>query len=287
MIAILNRELKAYFSTPTGYIFMGFFLLVAGIFFAMINLLQANPNYNGFLDTITFVFMLVVPVLTMRLVAEESRQKTDQLLLTCPISVTEIVLGKYLASITVFLITLLITCFYPIIMSFFGYIAVGQIISGYLGFFLLGSCFIAVGLFISSCTENQVIAAVVTFTALLFIWLVDMIQQGLPNSTTMGLVFLGLVVLGIAFFVFNTTKNRYLPILIAVIGVGLMVGIYLFDKTWYDGILFKVLDWFSLYKRYNNFSQGNLSLSTLVYYLSFAASFVFLTVQKIEKRRWS
>lgn len=287
MLAILKRELHSYFSTPAGYIFMGFFLLTAGIFFAMINLLQANPNYNAFLSTITFVFMLVVPVLTMRLLAEESRQKTDQLLLTAPLSVTQIVLGKYLAALTVFAVTLLVTCLYPIILSFFGFIAVPQIIGGYLGFFLLGACFTAIGLFISACTENQVIAAVVSFTVLLFSWLAEMIGPGLPNSTGSGLVFLGLAVLGIAFLLYQTTKNPYLPLLAVIAGAGVMALIYGLDKTWYDGIIIRVFDWFSLYKRYNNFSQGNLSVGLLVYYLSFAAAFVFLTIQKIEKRRWS
>src|SRR5690554_4311168 len=137
MIAVLKRGLKTYFLTPTGYIFMGFFLLIFGFFFDIGNLFSANPNYNSMLGKIIFVFMILVPILTMRLLAEESRQKTDQLLLTSPLSVTEIVLGKYLAAVAVFLLTVAVTCIYPIILSFFGSIAVSEIVGGYLGFILL------------------------------------------------------------------------------------------------------------------------------------------------------
>ena len=287
MIAIFKRELKAYFNTPVGFIFMGFLLLISGVFFTTINLFQASPNYNGLLDTITFVFMLVVPILTMRLLAEEAKLKTDQLLLTSPVSVTDIVVGKYLAAVAVFLITLLVTCIYPFLLNFFGYIPVAQIFSAYLGFFLLGASFTAVGLFISACTENQVVAAVATFTTLLLIWIVDLIQQTLPNSTSAGIVFVGLIVLGLAFFTYNATKNRYLSLIILLVGAVGIAAVYGIDRSAFDGIILKVVDWFSLYRRYYSFSQGNLSLSGLVYYVSFAAAFVFLTVQKIEKRRWS
>src|SRR5690606_25355348 len=140
--------------------------------------------------------LIVVPILTMRLLSEESRQKTDQLLLTSPLSVTGMVLGKYFAAVGVFLITLLITCIYPIILSFFGTIAVWEIVGGYVGFFLLGSAFIAVGLFVSSMTDNQVIAAVVTFSALLFLWILDWIIEGLPTDRVSGIVFACLLVAG-------------------------------------------------------------------------------------------
>ncbi|TCL76723.1 ABC-2 type transport system permease protein [Hydrogenispora ethanolica] len=287
MGAIIKRELRAYFGTTIGYIFLGFFLLVAGIFFTMVNLLPANPDFNGTLSTINFVFMLVVPVLTMRLFAEESRQKTDQLLFTSPLSLTRIVLGKYFAALTVFLCALLITGLYPLLLNFFGSMATGRIIGGYLGFFLLGACFIAVGLFISSATENQVSAAVITFSALLFCWMAELIAPALPDSGASGLVFMGLVVLGVAWLLFHITRDRYLPFLAGAAGAGSLALVYWLAPGWYDGIVSKVLDWFSLYKRYHNFAQGNLTLGGLVYYLTFATAFVFLTVRQIEKRRWS
>ena len=119
MLAVLRRELKAYFVSPIGFTFVGFFILITGVFFALSNLLSGNPAYTGMLSSLTFIFLFLVPILTMRLLSDEMRQKTDQLLITSPLSITGIVLGKYLAAVAVFLITLLITALYPILLSFF------------------------------------------------------------------------------------------------------------------------------------------------------------------------
>ncbi len=287
MIAIFKKELKAYFSTPAGYIFMGFFLLMTGFFFVEINLLPGNPDYNNLLGNNSFLFMLVVPILTMRLISEESKQKTDQLLLTSPLKIIEIVCGKYLAALAIFLITLLVTCIYPFMLGFGGFVAVVQTIGGYLGSFLLGACFIAIGLFISALTENQIVAAVVTFSALLFIWVLDAIRQVVPNSITSGIIFSVLIVIGICLFVYITTKHNLITITAVFIGLGIIALVYFTDKTLYQGIIQKCLEWFFLLKRYDSFMKGNLSLSSLVYYPSFAFAFVFLTIQKIERRRFS
>ena len=109
MLAVFRRELRAYFVSPIGFVFVGFFMLIAGVFFAISNLLSGNPAFNGVLSSLTFIFLFLVPILTMRLISEETRQKTDQLLITSPLSITGIVLGKYLAAVGVFVITLLIT----------------------------------------------------------------------------------------------------------------------------------------------------------------------------------
>jgi len=287
MLAVFKRELKAYFASPTGYIFMGFFLLISGIFFALSNLLTGSPNYLSVLSSITFVFLIVVPILTMRLMSEESRQKTDQLLLTSPLSVTGIVLGKYFAAVMVFLLTLLITCLYPIILSFFGTIAVWEIVGGYIGFFLLGAAFISIGLFISSLTDNQVIAAVVTFGALLFIWILDWIIGGIPTDRVSGIVFACALVVGVAALVYFTTRNIFVSAVIAVVGFGIVAGIYFANKYFFDGFIVRTLEWFSLLSRYETFMMGILSLSPIVYYITFSAVFLFLTVRVIEKRRWS
>jgi len=287
MLAVFKREIKAYFASPTGYIFMGFFLLLSGFFFAFSNLLSASPSYMSVLGSITFIFLIVVPILTMRLMSEESRQKTDQLLLTSPLSVAGIVLGKYFAAVGMFLITLLITCLYPIILSFFGTIAVWEIVGGYIGFFLLGSAFIAIGLFISSLTDNQVIAAVVTFSALLFIWILDWILQGLPTDRVSGIVFACILVAGAVALVYFTTRNIFVSVVTAVVGLGIVAAIYFTNQYFFDGFIVRTLEWLSLLKRYDNFTRGILTLSPIVYYISFSAVFLFLTVRVIEKRRWS
>jgi ABC-2 type transport system permease protein len=289
MLAIFRRELRAYFTSPIGYIFMGFFILLSGIFFAAGNLLRGDPRYTGLLGTITFVFLIVVPLLTMRLLTEDTRQRTDQLLITSPLSIAEIVLGKYLAAVAVFLITLLVTVIYPVIMSFFALLGLAwwEILGGYIGFFLLGASFIAVGLFFSSLTDNQLIAAVETFAALLVIWILDFISQSVPSDAVSGLVFLALIAAALVLMVFLSTRSPIAAAATGVVAAAAIVLAFVLRRSVFDGLIGRILDWFSLLKRYNDFSLGVLSLSPIVYYLSFSGAFVFLTVRMIEKRRWS
>ena len=289
MFAVFRREFKAYFASPLGFAFVGFFILVAGVFFALSNLLTGNPTYTGVLSNLTFIFLFLVPILTMRLLSEEARQKTDQLLITSPLSVTGIVLGKYLAAVGVFVITLLVTVLYPVMMSFFslGGLAWWEILGGYIGFLLMGSAFIAIGLFFSSTTDNQLIAAVETFAALLLIWILDYVAQSVPSSAVAGLVFLGVVGIGLIALVFFSTRNTVAAVGTTVIVAAALVLLFIFSRSFYEGLIGKILNWFSLVKRYNDFSMGVLSLSPIVYYISFAGAFVFLTIRMIEKRRWA
>ena len=129
MLAVYLKDLSAYFRTLTGYVFMSVFLLVSSIFFVTGNVVSASPNYNSTLGNLLFVFILVVPILTMRSMSDEVAHKTDRLLYTAPISLTDVVLGKYFAAVTVFALTLLITCLYPLSLSFFGEIAVWEIVA--------------------------------------------------------------------------------------------------------------------------------------------------------------
>lgn len=288
MLAVFKRELRAYFTSSTGFIFMGFFLLLSGFFFAMTNLFPASPDYNSVLGSITFIFLIVVPILTMRLMPDDKRQRTDQLLFTSPTSLTGIVLGKYFAAVSVFVLTLLITCIYPIILSFFGNLATWEIVGGYIGFLLLGSAFISIGLFISTLTENQVIAAVITFSALLFMWIIDWVAQGLPTDKTSGIIFAGIIVLALGAFVYFNTRNIYVGVATTLVGAIIIVLTYfLADKYFFDGFIVRAFEWFSLLKRYEEFQIGILSLSPIVYYITFSAAFVFLTIRVLEKRRWS
>ncbi|MFY9175749.1 MAG: hypothetical protein WBI74_11935 [Caldicoprobacterales bacterium] len=288
MLAVYKRELRAYFTSSTGFIFMGFFLLLSGFFYAMTNIFGASPDYNSVLGNITFIFLIVVPILTMRLMPDDKRQRTDQLLYTSPLSISGIVLGKYLAAVTVFFLTLLVTCLYPVIMSFFGDIAVWEIVGGYIGFLLLGSSFISIGLFVSSLTDNQVIAAVVTFSSLLFVWLIDWIAQGLPTDKVSGIVFASILALAAGAFVYYNTKNIYVGVATTLVGAAVIVATYfLADRYFFDGFIVRVFEWFSLLKRYEEFQMGVLSLAPIVYYITFSAAFNFMTIRVIEKRRWS
>jgi ABC-2 type transport system permease protein len=287
MLAILKRELKSYFRSPTGYIFLGFFLALAGVFFALTNLLTGSPNYTGVLSNMTFVFLIAVPILTMRLLSEEQRHKTDVLLITNPVGVTGIVLGKYFAAVSLFLIGTAVTVLYPIVMSFFGDIAGWEIFAAYLGYILLGCAFLSVGLFVSALTENQVIAAVTTFAGLLFLWILDWIQSAFPKGVEAGIIFCGLLVLGVALLVFFSTRKLIVAIPVLVLGGGLVALLAVLDSSRFDGFIVRFFGWFSLIQRFQTFSMGVLGLSAVVYMLSFSSVFVFLTARVIEKRRWA
>ena len=171
MIAILKREIKSYFITPIGGLYMGFFLLTAGIFFFFSNLMGQSSHFTTLLRSILFIYLFAIPLLTMRLFSEEKRQRTDQLLLTSPVSIPEIVLGKFLAAFSLYVLTLLVTLMYVIVIVIFGDLAVWETVGSYIGFILLGASYIAIGVFISAGTENQLTAALVTFFSLMMIWL--------------------------------------------------------------------------------------------------------------------
>jgi ABC-2 type transport system permease protein len=236
MIAILKRETKAFFLNPIGYVYMGIFFFLSGLFFSfsIMNPMQV-ANYSDVLGTMAFTLLFVTPVLTMRLFSEERKTGTEQLLLTSPVSLTKVIAGKYLGALVPFLFTLIVTFAYPLILSRFSTIELSTICIGYLGYFLLGSAFIAVGLFVSSLTENQTVAAVVSFCFLLLLWVFEFIKQILPLSE----------------------KGQ------------------------------KTFDWFLLLNRYEDFGNGLLNISSVIYFLSVIFIFLFFTYRTIEKRRWS
>jgi len=287
MLAVFLKEFRSYFTSAIGYIFIGTFLLITGIFFTMYNLLSSSPAYNGTLQSLIIIFLFIIPILTMKIMSEETKNKTDQLLFTSPLKISDIVLGKYFAALAIFTISLLITVLYPLILSKFGTVSVSEIFTGYIGIFLLGATLISLGLFVSSLTENQVTSAVISFSVLLFIFLMDNIQRALPSTRNSSIIFVLIVVVIFTLFVYFSTKNLIAALITLVVGLILTVSVYLLKKEAFDGLLQKVFDWFSLIKRYNLFSQGVLSLNSAVYYLSFIAAFVFLTIRMVDKRRWS
>lgn len=288
MFAIFRKELRSFFMTPAGYIFMSLFLLLSGIFFVTANLFRMNSNFNaGFIGSAMFIFMLVSPILTMKLFSDEQRFKTDQLLLTAPIRITDIVLGKYLAAMAFFVITLAVTVLYALIIAIYGDLVVSETVGGYLGFILLGSSFIAVGLFISSTTDNQVVAALVTFASLLFMWILDMIISTLPTDQTSGVVFAVVLALALSLWLYLSTRNIIIGAGVFLVCAAVIGTVYGIKPELFTGFIGRIIGWFSVLKRFPDFAKGYVRLSSLVYYLSFSGFFVFLAVRVIEKRRWS
>lgn len=287
MLAIMTREFRTYFKTPTGYIFMGLFLLVSGFFFTFGNLLQNSSVFTAFLQSILFLYLFAVPLLTMRLLSEERRQRTDQLLLTSPITVTDIVLGKFFAAFVVFLLTLLVTALYAVVVGIFGDLAVWQTVGGYIGFVLLGASFIAVGVLVSAVSENQVSAAFFTFFALLLIWFLNIVKSVAPADPVSSTIFAAAIVIGLAAFFFANTRSWITAGAVTVVGAVTIVVLHLVQPSVFNGLIAEVLDWFSLLERFDSFALGLIELEEVAFYLSFTGLFLFVTVRLVEKRRWA
>lgn len=167
MKAIMNRELDSYFNSMLGYVFLTIFLLLTGVMFFLMNIMTTSASMTSFFGQVNMWAIFILPMLTMRMFSEDKKQKTDQLLLTAPITIGEMVIGKFLAAMEVFLIGVLITLFYPITLNFFGTLPIAETISCYVGFILLCSTIIAIGAFMSSLTESQIVAAISTYGVLL------------------------------------------------------------------------------------------------------------------------
>ena len=287
MIPIYKKELRAYFTQMVGYAFLGFMLLLIGMFFTFVNVFGRNPHFSNTLETASILFFILVPILTMRLFSEEARHKTDQLLFTSPLSVFQIVMGKFCAAFSLFLIGMGITLIFPLIMSQYATtLPVAHTVGAYIGFILIGACCIAVGMFISVLTDNQIIAAVATFASIYVMFIMESIAFTMPISAAASFVFVALVIVAVAGIWFYSTRHKLTSALLALIGIGVAFGLYQYNNLIYDAIIIRVLLWFSLYTRFTVLSMGILHIADLVYYVSFVFLFVYLTINIIEKRRW-
>lgn len=173
MLAILKREFNAYFTSPIGYIFLGAFYLFSGYFFMTGPLYSSSTDLSTIFSSLFSVFMFIIPILTMRLMSEDRRSKADQALLTAPISLTGLVMGKFLAAFFVLCIAIVITLLYAIVISAFATPDWAVFIGHFIGIILLGGALISIGMFISSLTESMVVAAIVSFLVMMFLTLVD------------------------------------------------------------------------------------------------------------------
>ena len=287
MRAVYKKELKGYLTSMQGYVFMAFILLIIGIYFTAYNLNYASPDFGYTLSAITFVFLIITPVLTMRILAEEKKNKTDQLLLTSPVPVWKIVLGKYLGMVTIYLIPVLIAGLYPFILSKYGTVSYSMAFTAIIGFFFLGCANLSIGLFLSSITENQVIAAVLTFAALFCSFMMNGIESFFSQTAiTSMMAFLVLAVVA-AVFVYQMTKDNLLTGITGIVLAGIVLIVYFVKSSLYEGAIQKLLDLLAVTNHFDNFVGGILDLTGIVYMLSVICIFVFLTIQSIQKRRWS
>ena len=234
MGAVYKKEMRNYFCSPIGYIYIAVFMCLTPMFFTQINLAGQTSSMSGVFYYINIVYIFLTAILTMGMIAEERSKKTDHLLLCAPVKVVDIVLGKYFAALSVLGITLVLSLVYPLIISIFGTMPLNRLISCYLGFALLWMLFISIGMFISSLTESQFIAAVATFGILFALLMLENFIGNIPNQTLANFI------------------TACSPV-----------------------------------NRYNDFQLGIIFLGHIVYFVSLTALFVFLTVQNVDRKRFT
>ena len=233
MGAIYRREMGAFFTSGVAYVFLSVFFLLSGIFFFNGVIASGTTNTSSMFSSMFIIVLFLIPILTMKLLSEEKKNRTDQGLLTAPVGLWSIVLGKYFAALTLFMIAESIVFIYSLILSYLGTVAWAPLLGNYFAMLLLGAAFIAIGLFISSLTENQMAAAVASMVVLLLLYLLDSITSLVSNES-----------------------------------------------------LQKGLSALSFYSRYVEFTGGVFNLPSVVFFLSVAFFFNFLTVRVLDKRRW-
>ena len=288
MLAIYKRELKSYFHSMAGCVFIAFLVMFTGIYFMAYNLNAGYPYFSYTLSGSLIVFLVGIPLLTMRSFSEERKTKTDQLLLTAPVSLTKVVLGKYFAMVTVLAVPNVIFCLFPLLIKLQGtaYLLVDY--SSIAVFFLLGCVYLAIGMFMSSLTESQIIAFISTFGILLLLYLWDGILSFLPGSALSGMIGILLILTLIVVYIYHMTKNWMLAAGIEAVGIAAALIVYFVKSSLYENLLTKLLGRLALADVFMNISSSNIvDVSGLLLYVSILIIFVFLTIQTIQKRRWS
>lgn len=287
MLAIYKREFKSHFTGMSGYLFLAVFTFFIGLYANFYNFVNALSQIDYVINSITFVFIIVVPVLTMGTLAGERRQKTDQLLLTSPVSVTRIIIEKFFALLSVFALTVLLLCLYPLLFSFFGHVNFAQAYAKILSFLLLGGALIAVGMFISSITENSIVAAVSTLAVMILMFFMSYIGAQMAQSSIVAVVVFTAVVALAGTSVYSMTKHKITALIVAVALEAVILVLFLADAALLKAAFSALLNWLWFFKYFDNGTIGLFDITGVVYYLSVIFFFLFLSIQAIEKRRWS
>ena len=288
MRAIYKRELDSYFHSMIGYVFIAFFLAFTGVYFMAYNLNYGYPIFSYVLSSLVFILLIAIPVLTMKSFSEDRKSRTDQLLLTAPVSLGQIVMGKYLAMVTVYLIPNLVFCLYPLVIKLQGNAYLLTDYCGILVFFLMGCVYISIGMFLSSLTESQIIAAISSFGVLLILYLWDGIWGFLPSSALLNLVILLVLLTLVSVLVWHITGNPVMAGILEVVFLAAGIIVNAVNSSVYESLLSDVLGRLDLTAPLTDVvSSSLLDTGSIILYLSVIGLFIFLTMQSIQKRRWS
>lgn len=287
MIAVLKHELRNYFHSLTAYLFCAFLLVFVGIGAMLYNIQSAMANFELVLAFVCIGMVVIVPILTMRVLSEEKKQKTDQLLYALPLKGIQIILGKYLALLIIFLIPMCIISVYPLIFAQYGEVYLLTSYGSLLAFYIMGAAMIAIGTFISSLTENQGFAAGMAIPFLLLNYYSVSLAEYVSATAFGSLIALCVVALLAAVLVKHMTRNENLAYGIGLAGVAAFCITYMVDSTKFEGLLPKVMSQLSLFERFYDFVDGVFDITAIVFYVTVIIFFLFLSVQSLEKRRYN
>ena len=287
MTAVFKHELKSYFHSLTAYIFGAFLLAFVGIGAMMYNIQASVSNFEYVLSFSSIIFVIIVPILTMRVIAEERKQKTDQLLYSLPLNTFDVVMGKYLALLVVFLIPLAIICLYPLIFSQFGDVYLLTSYGSILAFFVMGAALLAIGVFISSHTDNQGFAAGISIAVILLNYYSVSLAEYVSSTAMGSAIVLCVFSVILGFVVYRLTNNdtlSYGVVIVLILGICIT---YRINNSLFEGLIPDIMSKLSLFKRFTTFVNGVFDMNAIVYYLSVIVFFLFLSVQSLEKRRYN
>lgn len=287
MIAVWKHELSSYFHSLTAYVFGAFLLVFVGIGAMIYNIQSAVANFEYVLNFVSLVFVVIVPLLTMRVIAEEKKQKTDQLLYSLPITTTEVVMGKFLALLIVYLIPLCIISIYPLVFAQFGEVYLPTSYGSLFAFFMMGAALLSLGTFLSSLTENQGFAAGIGVVVVLLNYYSVTLAEYISSTAAGSFIALCVIFVILAFVIQHLTKNEILGYGIGLVLIVITCITYFVNGSLFEGLLPKIMTNLSLFERFNTFVNGVFDLSAIFYDLSVIVFFLFLTVQSLEKRRYN
>ena len=287
MSAVFRHELRGYFHTLTAYVFGAFLLAVVGLGSMLYNLEAAVSNFEFVLSFASIIFVIIVPILTMRTIAEERKQRTDQLLYSLPITTTQVILGKYFALLVVYLIPLAVISLYPLLFSQFGEVYLPTSYGSLLAFFLLGAALLAVGMFLSSLTDNQGFAAGLGIAAILPNYYSVSLAEYTSSTASGSLIALYVFALLFGVVIRSLTRNENLAYGVTFVLIAALAVLYLTDSSAFEGLLPDIMTKLSLFRQLSSFVNGAFDLTAIVYYLSVTGFFLFLSVQSLEKRRYN
>lgn len=287
MKSVYLHETASAFTGLTAYVFSGFLLLFAGIYTLAYNIDMGIANFSYVLQNISFLFLIIVPVVTMRAVAEERRQKTDQLLYALPLSMADVVVGKYLALLTQLLFPVAILCMYPLILNAFGQVPMAEAYSAIVGFFFLGAALLAMGLFVSALAESQSVAAGLCFVVMLLSYFLTALADLIPGTAVASLLAFGGAILALGGGVYAMTKSGVFSAVVTMLALAANLMVYAWRPELFEGLFATVMRKLSLFDRFYVFITGVFDWTAIVYDATVAVFFLVMTVQVMEKRRWS